>query len=172
MLPLPEVELRIVVDGRDAEPDEVGEILVRGPMVMLGYLNDAEATADALADGWLHTGDLGSVDADGALSVLDRRDDLVISGGENVYPAEVEAALLEHPAVAEVGVAGLPDADLGTRVVAWVVLRDAAQADAATLDAHCRSLLAGYKCPREYRFRIELPRTASGKLQRRLLGDA
>jgi O-succinylbenzoic acid--CoA ligase len=172
MLPLPEVQLRIVADGRDAGPDEVGEILVRGPTVMLGYLNDEEATARALEDGWLHTGDLGSLDADGVLSVHDRRDDLVISGGENVYPAEVEAVLLEHPSIAEAGVAGVPDADLGARVVAWVVPRDGAPVDAATLDAHCRALLAGYKCPREFRFRAALPRTASGKLVRRALGDA
>ena len=172
MLPLPEVQLRIVADGLDVGPGEVGEILVRGPTVMLGYLNDPEATARALADGWLHTGDLGSVDADGALTVHDRRDDLVISGGENVYPAEVEAALLEHPSVAEAGVAGLPDADLGARVVAWVVPKDGMPVDAASLDAHCRARLAGYKCPREFRFRAELPRTASGKLLRRALGDA
>ena len=171
MLPLPEVQLRIVADGLDVDAGGVGEILVRGPTVMLGYLNDPEATARALADGWLHTGDLGSVDEDGALTVHDRRDDLVVSGGENVYPAEVEAALLEHPSVAEAGVAGVPDADLGARVVAWVVPRDGMPVDAASLDAHCRARLAGYKCPREYRFRAELPRTASGKLLRRELGD-
>ena len=172
MLPLPEVQVRIVTDGLDLEPGGVGEILVRGPTVMLGYLNEPEATARALAGGWLHTGDLGSVDVDGALTVHDRRDDLVVSGGENVYPAEVEAALLEHPSVAEAGVAGVPDTDLGARVVAWVVPRDGTAVDAVTLDAHCRARLAGYKCPREYRFRAELPRTASGKLLRRSLGDA
>ncbi|MFO1408365.1 MAG: AMP-binding protein [Steroidobacteraceae bacterium] len=169
MLPLPDVAVRIDVDGRDAGPGEVGEILVQGPTVMRGYLHDDEATALALADGWLHTGDLGALDADGALTVCDRRDDLVVSGGENVYPAEVEAALHEHPSVAEAGVAGIPDPDLGARVVAWVVPRDGAPLDAATLDAHCRALLAGYKCPREYRFRADLPRTASGKLRRRAL---
>lgn len=172
MLPLPEVQLRIVADGHDVDPGEVGEILVRGPTVMLGYLNDPEATERTLADGWLHTGDLGSVDADGALTVHDRRDDLVISGGENVYPAEVEAALLEHPSIAEAGVAGVPDLDLGARVVAWVVPEDGMPVDAASLDAHCRARLAGYKCPREFRFRAELPRTASGKLLRRSLADA
>ena len=171
MLPLPELQLRIVADGHDVGPGEVGEILVRGPTVMLGYLNDPEATARALADGWLHTGDLGSVDAEGALTVHDRRDDLVISGGENIYPAEVEAALLEHPSVAEAGVAGVPDADLGARVVAWVVPKDGVPVDAASLDAHCRARLAGYKCPRDFRFRAELPRTASGKLLRRSLGE-
>ncbi len=101
--------------------------------------------------------------------MLDRRDDLIVSGGENVYPAEVEAVLLEHPSVAEAGVAGLPDADLGARVVAWIVIRDGAAADAAALSAHCGERLAGYKRPREFRFVSSLPRTAAGKLQRRHL---
>jgi len=171
MLPLQGTELRIVTDGRDAAIGEPGEILVRGPTVMSGYLGDAEATARTVRDGWLHTGDIGLLDAEGGLQVLDRRDDLIVSGGENVYPAEVEAVLLEHPSVAEAGVAGLPDADLGARVMAWIVTRDGAAADAAALSAHCRDRLAGYKRPREYRFVSDLPRTAAGKLQRRRLAS-
>jgi len=136
---------------------------------MQRYLNDPDATARAIQDGWLLTGDIGYLDANGALHVLDRRTDLVVSGGENVYPAEVEAILLEHPAVAEAGVAGIPDADLGARVVAWIVTTPGAVIDATALQDFCRSRLAGYKLPREFRFADALPRTSGGKLQRRLL---
>lgn len=166
MLPLPDTEIRIVTNGNDAATGEPGEILVRGPTVMSGYLGDAEATARAIRGGWLRTGDVGLLDVDGGLHVLDRRDDLILSGGENVYPAEVEAALLEHPSIAEAGVAGLADADLGARVVAWIVVRDGAVADAAVLSEYCGGRLAGYKRPREFRFVGSLPRTEAGKLQR------
>ncbi|HQR23867.1 MAG TPA: AMP-binding protein [Steroidobacteraceae bacterium] len=165
--PLAGVEVRIVDDAREVAPGEPGEILVRGATVTSGYLNDAAATSRAIRDGWLHTGDIGFVDFAGALHVLDRRDDLVVSGGENVYPAEVEAVLLGHPSVADAGVAGLPDADLGARLIAWIVVSETAVADAAALDAHCRRQLAGFKRPREFRFVEGLPRNAAGKLQRR-----
>jgi len=169
MYPLPGVELRIVEGERDVPAGAVGEILVGGGIVMQGYLNNAEATARALRGGWLFTGDLGYLEAEGALHVLDRREDLVISGGENVYPAEVEAVLLEHPAVAEAGVAGVTEADLGARVVAWIVRRPGAGTDAAEFSKFCRARLAGYKVPREFRFVAALPRTDAGKLQRRRL---
>jgi O-succinylbenzoic acid--CoA ligase len=169
VLPLPGTEVRIVHTDQDAASGQVGEIAVRGPTVMTGYLGNPEATAYAIRDGWLHTGDLGFLDAEGGLHVLDRRDDLIVSGGENVYPAEVEAILLEHASVADAGVAGLPDADLGARVVAWIVVRDGAAGDAAVLSKHCHARLAGFKRPREYRFVGALPRTAVGKLQRRRL---
>ena len=162
--------IRIVLEGRDAPAGEAGEILVQGPTVMQGYLDDPAATAHALRDGWLHTGDIGCLDAQGALQVLDRRDDLIVSGGENVYPAEVEAVLLEHPSVAEAGVAGVPDADLGARVTAWIVATAGPAPSIEELQRHCRERLAGYKQPREFRFVAALPRTASGKLQRRQLG--
>lgn len=171
MLPLHGTELRIAVDGRDAAVGEEGEILVRGPTVMRGYLGDPAATARALQSGWLHTGDVGRLDADGGLRVLDRRDDLVVSGGENVYPAEVEGVLLEHPDVIEAGVTGEPDDDLGARVVAWVVLRDGVPPDAAILAEHCSSRLAGFKRPRQFRFVRSLPRNAAGKLLRRRLPE-
>jgi O-succinylbenzoic acid--CoA ligase len=171
MLPLQGTELRVVSGDRDAAIGEPGEILVRGPTVMVGYLGNEEATAHAIRNGWLHTGDVGSLDAEGGLHVLDRRDDLIVSGGENVYPAEVEAVLLEHASVAEAGVASLPDADLGARVVAWIVPRDGVAADAAALAEFCRDRLAGYKRPREFRFVDSLPRTAAGKLQRRRLAS-
>jgi O-succinylbenzoic acid--CoA ligase len=169
--PLYPNELRVVAHGRDAAAGEPGEILVRGPVVMAGYAGRPEATARAIVDGWLHTGDVGHLDADGYLYVLDRRDDLIVTGGENVYPAEVEAALLAHPWVAEAGVVGAPDDTWGQRVVAVVRLAgapDLATADAVdTLRAHCRAHLAGYKVPSEIRIAAEpLPRTASGKLRR------
>ncbi len=169
MLALQGTNLRVIADGRDVATGEPGEILVRGPTVMTGYLGDPEATARAIRDGWLHTGDVGFLDANCGLHVLDRRDDLIVSGGENVYPAEVEAVLLEYPSVAEVGVTGLPDADLGARVAAWIVVRDGAAADAAALEAHCSERLAGFKRPREFRFVGSLPRTVAGKLLRRRL---
>lgn len=166
MLPLRGVEIRIVDGSRSLPAGQPGEILVRGPVVMRGYLHDVQATARALRGGWLHTGDMGYLDAGGGLHVLDRRDDLVVSGGENVYPAEVEAVLLEHPGVAEAGVAGVPDPDLGARVVAWVVTGPGASLDATMLEGFCRARLAGYKVPRRFNFVAALPRTAVGKLQR------
>jgi O-succinylbenzoic acid--CoA ligase len=171
MRALPGVEIRIVAGDRELPPETAGEITVRGPNVMRGYLNDLPATARALRGGWLWTGDIGYLDSDGALHVLDRRDDLIVSGGENVYPAEIEAVLHEHPGVSEVGVAGVPDRDLGARVAAWVVKKAGAAVDAAALEHFCRSRLAGYKRPREFRFVDILPRTTGGKLQRRSLVD-
>jgi len=164
-------ELRIVSDGLEAPPGTPGEILVRGPTVMQGYLHDAESTARTLKGGWLHTGDIGCLDADGGLQVLDRRDDLIVSGGENVYPAEVEAVLMEHPSVGEAGVAGVPDDDLGARVVAWLVVAPGADLDFEALQRHCRERLSGFKQPREFRYLDALPRNAAGKLLRRRLGE-
>jgi O-succinylbenzoic acid--CoA ligase len=169
MLPLQGTDVRIVLGDRDAPAGVPGEIVVRGPTVMKGYLEDPEATAGAIRDGWLRTGDIGFLDPGGGLHVLDRRDDLIVSGGENVYPAEVEAVLLEHLSVAEAGVAGMTDADLGARVVAWIVVKDGAATDAGVLSRHCAARLAGFKRPREFRFVSVLPRTAAGKLQRRRL---
>jgi o-succinylbenzoate---CoA ligase len=169
MLPLQGTEVRIVIHDRDAAAGVPGDILVRGPTVMSGYLDDPEATAGAIRDGWLRTGDVGFLDPQGGLHVLDRRDDLIVSGGENVYPAEVEAVLLEHAAVAEAGVCGVPDSDLGARVVAWIVVREGMAIEARVLEQHCRDRLAGFKRPREFRFVGALPRTAAGKLQRRRL---
>jgi O-succinylbenzoic acid--CoA ligase len=169
MRPLPGTELRILADDREAATGEAGEILVRGPTVMQGYLHRPEETARALRDGWLHTGDIGCLDEQGGLQVLDRREDLIVSGGENVYPAEVEAVLQEHRCVAEAAVAGAPDPDLGARVVAWIVLRPDAAMDVASLHRHCREHLAGFKQPREFRRVDSLPRNAAGKLQRKRL---
>lgn len=175
--PLPGAELRIVnATGRALPPGESGEILVRGPTLFMGYWNDEEASRAALRDGWLCTGDLGYVDSQGRLHVQGRRDDLIVSGGENIHPAEVEAVLLGHPAVREAAVCGLPDADLGQRVAAFIVAasgapdsRSSHAALAQSLRQHCRSNLAGYKIPRSFQFRSALPRTSLGKIMRRHL---
>jgi O-succinylbenzoic acid--CoA ligase len=157
--------------GKPLHPNEIrlegneGEILVRGPIVMSGYYNQADATQRALEGGWLHTGDIGRLDDEGFLYVLDRRDDLIITGGENVYPAEVESALLAHDSVVEAAVIGIDDPTWGQRVVA--VARLCREIQVEDLETHCRALLAAYKVPREFRFTDEpLPRTASGKIRR------
>jgi O-succinylbenzoic acid--CoA ligase len=153
------------------EPD--GEILVRGPMLFRRYRGDPERTAAALRGGWLRTGDLGRLDPDGHLVVLGRRDELVISGGVNVHPAEVEAVLATHPAVAEAAVAGRPDQEWGQRVAAFVVPRDpAAPPTLAELRAFALERLAPAKAPRELVLVPALPRGPSGKLLRRLLPEA
>ncbi len=157
-----------VVDdaGHPAAANTPGEIVVSGPTVMAGYYGDAEATAAVLRDGRLHTGDVGTLDHDGDLWLLDRRGDLIVSGGENVYPAEVERVLRAHPAVAAACVVGLPHAEWGRQVAAMVVLREQATLTEAELVAHCRRELAGYKLPRHITFVEALPLTGSGKVQR------
>jgi O-succinylbenzoic acid--CoA ligase len=170
--PLYPNELRVVTDaGGDAPPGEGGEILVHGPIVTSGYWNRSDATERAFVDGWLRTGDFGTLDEDGFLYVLDRRDDLIVTGGENVYPAEVEGVLLAHPCVAEAAVIGESDAEWGQRVVAVVRLAEGADREVAEeLRAHCRMELAAYKVPREVRIsETPLPRTASGKVRRHSL---
>jgi o-succinylbenzoate---CoA ligase len=165
--PLFPAELRIERDGRPAAAGEAGEILVRGPTVMLGYADRPEETARALRDGWLHTGDLGYLDAEGDLYVVDRRDDLIISGGENIYPAEVEAVLLQHPALEDAGVIGLSDPEWGQAVAAVVTLRPGARPTEAEVKAFCASRLARYKIPKRVWFTDALPRSTAGKLMRR-----
>lgn len=162
-------------DPADAcAPGEVGEILVRGPCMMAGYLNRPEANAKALAHGWYHTGDLGHLDADGYLWIRDRIDYMINSGAENVYPREVEDALIEHPDVLEVAVVGEKDERWGQVVVAHVVTRPGSQLDDKTLDAFLVTgdRLAAYKRPRRYHFSDGLPKTTSGKIQKHLLRQA
>lgn len=143
---------------------ETGEILVRGDTVMAGYWQDAAASARALRDGWLWTGDVGSLDADGYLTLRDRSKDLIISGGSNIYPREVEEALLRHPGVAEVSVVGQPDAEWGENVVAFVVARPGQAVDAAALDAVCQDHIARFKRPKAYRWLEALPKNHYGKV--------
>ena len=153
--------------GKDAPPDTPGEVLVGGETVMRGYYNDPAAGAKALRDGWLHTGDIGYLDQDGDLFILQRRVDLIVSGGENIYPAEVEAALRQHPAVAEAVVLGLPDPKWGQRAAAVIVTRAGQSVSAEAISVFARERLAGYKVPRNIAFVKALPRTASGKVRRR-----
>jgi fatty-acyl-CoA synthase len=155
----PALGVRMAVDGE-------GEVLARSNHVLAGYWEQPEATADAIVDGWFHTGDGGSIDDDGYLTVSDRKKDVIISGGENVSSIEVEDALFSHPAVAEVAVIGVPHEKWGETVCALVVLAPGASATDAELIEHCRSRLAHYKCPTAVEFRAELARTATGKLQK------
>lgn len=160
-------QVRIIDEqGQDAVPDVAGEVLIKGGSVMRGYFNDPAATANALRAGWLHTGDIGYLDQDGDLFILQRRDDLIISGGENIYPAEVEAVLRQHPTVADAVVLGLPDPDWGQRPAALIETRAGQSVSAADITAFAREHLAGYKVPRRIAFVKALPRTASGKVQR------
>ena len=163
--PLPGVELRVEPDGA---PDGSGEILVRGPMLFAGYADDAAGTDPCSRDGWLHTGDIGTLDGHGLLRVLDRRDDLIVSGGENIYPAEVEAVLLGCPGVREAAVYAVPDARWGS-VPEAAIVTEAGRADDETLTRHCRDRLAAYKVPRRFVRLHELPRNAGGKVLRRNL---
>ncbi len=167
--PLPNVQLRIMANDREVPAKEPGEIMLRGPIITPGYFGQPEATAAAFRDGWFATGDYGYVDGEGYLYVLDRRSDLIISGGENIYPAQIEAVLQEHGAVAEAGVYGVPDEQWGQLPAAFVVLREGASASEEVLLAYLATRLAHYQTPKEIRFIGSLPRTSSGKLIRREL---
>jgi long-chain acyl-CoA synthetase len=145
-------------------PEHVGEIVTRGLHVMKGYLNQPEATAAAFTGGWLHTGDLGYFDQDGFLFIVSRKKELIIRGGYNVYPSEIENVLHAHPAVAEAAVVGVPDERLGEEVMAVVILRPAMDLLEHELRSWCRERLAAYKCPRVFQFRTELPKNALGKV--------
>lgn len=161
-----EVEVRDA-DDRPLPPGEIGEIVVRGDSVVPGYWRNPEATAQTLRGGWLHTGDVGCFDADGFLYLKDRSKDLVISGGANIYPREVEEVLLQHPAVREVSVVGLPDPEWGEIVVACVVAEPGT--DAAALERHCLERMARYKRPRRWVFLDALPKNSYGKILKREL---
>ncbi|MEX3645479.1 long-chain fatty acid--CoA ligase [Mycolicibacterium porcinum] len=162
------VEVAVVnEDGTQTAVGEIGEIVCRGGVVMSGYWNNPAATAATLKDGWLHTGDMGSFDARGYLTLRDRSKDVVISGGSNIYPREVEEALLEHPNVIEASVVGAPDADWGEVVVAFVV----GDVDAAALDAHLLERIARFKRPKRYEFIDSLPKNSYGKVLKRELRE-
>jgi acyl-CoA synthetase (AMP-forming)/AMP-acid ligase II len=170
----PGTEIQILGDDDVVQgPDVVGEVCVRGGAVMLGYWERPEDTATTLRGGWLHTGDLGRIDRFGYLYLLDRAKDMIISGGSNVYAVEVEAVLVEHPAVREVAVIGLPDRTWGEVVTAVVVAQPGVETGdlASELAAHCNAVLAGYKRPRNFVYRDALPRNAYGKVLKRELRD-
>jgi acyl-CoA synthetase (AMP-forming)/AMP-acid ligase II len=166
-------EIRIV-DGDDnpVPPGTVGEIVARGPQLMNGYWNLPEASADALRGGWMHTGDAGVMDAEGFIYIQDRVKDMIVSGGENIYPREVEEVLFQHPAVADAAVFGVPDERFGEAVKAVVVLRQGQQSTSDELVAFARTKLGGYKVPRAIDFAADLPRNPSGKVLKRELREA
>lgn len=158
-------EVRIVdPEDREVPRGTVGEVIVRGPNVMQGYWNKPEQTAEALRNGWMHTGDGGYMDNDGFIFIVDRLKDMIISGGENVYSAEVENAIAMHSAVAACAVIGIPNAAWGEAVHAVVVCKPDASVTAQELIAHCKTLIAGYKCPRSVHFRDSLPLSGAGKI--------
>jgi long-chain acyl-CoA synthetase len=170
--PLRRAEIRVVdTQGRDLPPGEVGEIICRTPQLMKGYWNLPDPTAAALRDGWLRTGDAGYFDADGYLYVHDRINDMIVTGGENVYPAEVENAIRNHPAVSDVAVFGVPDEDWGEAVRAVVVRKPNAEATPDAIIASVKKQIAGYKAPKTVDFADTLPRTATGKVLRRSLRE-
>jgi fatty-acyl-CoA synthase len=166
-VPLWQIDVRIVdAGGRDCAPGAVGQLLIRGPHVFAGYWNRPGDTALALQDGWLHTGDLARRDAEGYYFIVGRLKDMIISGGENIYPAEVECVLAAHPAVAEAGVIGVPDARFGETPLALVVPRPGAEVTGEELFGFASARLARYKLPRRIVFVDGLPRTAAGKIDK------
>jgi O-succinylbenzoate-CoA ligase len=164
-------DVRVVNDdGHNAAIGEPGEVLVRGPHVMLGYWNRPDATAEAIRDGWLHTGDIATIDADGFITIMDRVKDMLISGGENVYPAEIENVVLSHPKVADVGVIGIPSAKWGESPMA-VVVRNDESLTAEDVMEWCKGKLAPFKLVKTVAFVTEIPRNPSGKILKRMLRD-
>jgi fatty-acyl-CoA synthase len=170
--PYPGLDIKVVSeDGKEVKQGDVGEILIRGGVVMKGYWNKADATAKSIKDGWFYTGDAGYFDADGFLFIHDRVKDMIVSGGENIYPAEVENAVFGHAAVADVAVIGVPDEKWGEAVKAIVVLKPGSTATAEEIIAWTRARIAGYKLPKSVDFIEALPRNPSGKILRRELRE-
>jgi len=166
--PIHGVQMRLIDDDWSTVPEgEIGEIAIRGPNVMKGYWNKPEATAEAMRDGWFRTGDMAKVDPDGYYYIVDRKKDLIIRGGYNVYPREIEEVLHEHPAVAEVAVIGMPHPHLGEEVAAAVALKPGASAEPEELRAYARDRVATYKYPRHVWLVKSLPKGPTGKILRR-----
>jgi long-chain acyl-CoA synthetase len=172
-IPLPYIEARItgVDDVSQTLPaDEVGEFMVRGPIVMQGYYGNEKATLETIeADGWLHTGDLARMDPEGYIHVVDRKKDMILTAGYNVYPAELERVIAAHPAVAMVAVGSQPDALKGEVAKAYIVAKTGAKIDEEGVLSFCRERLAAYKVPRLVQFVTDLPKTSTGKILRRQL---
>jgi long-chain acyl-CoA synthetase len=170
-LPLPDTDAKVVNSetGEEMPVGEIGELVIKGPQIMKGYWNRPEETAQALRDGWFYTGDMATMDADGFFTIVDRKKDMIIAGGFNIYPREVEEILYQHPAVKEVVVAGIPDPYRGETVKAYIILRADVSVTEKELDAWCRERLAAFKVPRSYDFRDALPKTLVGKVLRRKL---
>jgi long-chain acyl-CoA synthetase len=170
-VPWPDTEAKIISleTGEEAKINEIGELVVRGPQIMKGYWNQPIETEAVLRDGWLYTGDLGYMDERGYFFIVDRKKDMIIASGYNIYPREVEEVLYEHPKVQEAAVIGIPDVYRGETVKAFIVLKQGEECTKEELDHFVRSRLAAYKVPRIYEFRKELPKTAVGKILRRVL---
>ncbi|MBI1186741.1 MAG: long-chain-fatty-acid--CoA ligase [Alphaproteobacteria bacterium] len=169
-IPWPGVSVKVVdAEGNECKPGEVGEIVIKAPIVMRGYWKRPDATAEAVKDGWMHTGDAAYMDEEGFFFIYDRVKDMIVSGGENIYPAEVENAIFSHPDVADVAVIGVPDDKWGESVKAIVITKPGAAADPDSIIAHTRERLAGYKVPKTVDFVDAIPRNASGKILRREL---
>ncbi|MFS8531297.1 long-chain-fatty-acid--CoA ligase [Sphaerobacter thermophilus] len=171
-IPVPDTDAEIVdidTGTRVLPPGEPGELRIRGPQVMAGYWGMPEETADAMRDGWFYTGDIATMDEDGYFTIVDRKKDMILASGLNVYPREVEEVLYEHPAVLEAGVIGVPDPYRGETVKAFVVLKPGASATAEELEAYCREHLSAYKVPHAFEFRDTLPKSGVGKVLRRVL---
>ena len=158
-------------DGSEVDPDEPGEVLVKGPHVMIGYLNRPDATEEAIVDGWLHTGDVAIVDADGYVYIHDRIKDMIISGGENVYPAEIENVVLQMDGVADCAVIGVPSEKWGESPCVVAVKAEGAEGTEDEIVAYCDGKLARYKLPRAAVFVSEIPRNPTGKALKRILRD-
>jgi len=169
-IPYPDTDCKIVSEtGEECPVNEVGELVVRGPQVMKGYWNRPEETEKVLKDGWLYTGDMAYMDEKGYFYIVDRKKDVIIASGYNIYPREVEEVLYEHPDVQEAAVIGVPDDYRGETVKAFIVPKQGRVLDEKALDAHCRKMLAPYKVPKSYEFRSELPKSAIGKVLKRVL---
>ncbi len=169
--PLFPVQIKVVSDGKEVLPNQSGEIVVKGPNVTKGYLNRVDATAESIRNGWLYSGDIGYLDSDGFLYILDRRSDLIVSGGENVYPAEIESVLLSHPSIKEAGVTGINDSIWGQVPCAFIKLENQTSLTLEEVQTFCQERLAKYKIPKQVFFVKELPRNASNKLMRKRLLD-
>ncbi|SMO35739.1 long-chain-fatty-acid--CoA ligase [Melghirimyces algeriensis] len=170
-LPWPDTDCRILDPntGEEVPPGVPGKLQVRGPQVMKGYWNQEKETARALSDGWLNTGDIAMMDDEGYFYIMDRQKDMIIAGGFNIYPREVEEVLYDHPKVQEAAVIGVPDPYRGETVKAFIVLKPGKTTTEEELDRYCREKLANYKVPRKYEFREELPKTTVGKVLKRVL---
>jgi fatty-acyl-CoA synthase len=171
---LPHVEVKVADENGNTVPrGQPGELCTRGYSVMLGYWDDTEKTAEAIdADGWMHTGDLGTIDAEGYANIVGRIKDMVIRGGENIYPREIEEFLYRHPKVQDVSVVGLPDERYGEELCAWIVLKPGESANAEDIKMFCDNQIARYKVPRYIRFVEAFPMTVTGKVQKFLIREA
>jgi fatty-acyl-CoA synthase len=168
----PHLEVKVVdAAGTIVPVGERGELCTKGYSVMIGYWDDAPRTAEAVRDGWMHTGDLATIDAEGYCNIVGRVKDMLIRGGENIYPREIEEFLFRHPKVQQVQVFGVPDAKYGEEVAAWIVLKAGESATEQDIKEFCRDQIAHYKVPRYVRFVAELPMTVTGKAQKFVMRD-